>query len=155
VKFTHTPDVGVVWGSTSNLSAWVRCFYPLKTSRLFSQSWCGTPALSHAFFHVRSITFLKFWSLLILVAVILSAVILLFIALFHLIVISCNVCFFWWMTLSHLRTQIRWLASDIRIWRSLVIPCASVNDRSSSFGWSLLVIVMQPIPGTVPKLMLG
>ena len=65
----------------------------------------------------------------ILVAVILSIVSLSFIALVHLALISWSVCctLFLCITRSHLSTQIRWLASDIRICRSLVRPFVFVD----------------------------
>src|SRR5260370_17295959 len=67
-------------------------------------------------------SFVNSFSLLIFVAVILSMFSLLFITFFHLTFISWMECFFFCIDLSHLRTQIRWLALAIRILNSLVLP---------------------------------
>jgi hypothetical protein len=53
------------------------------------------------------------------------------IALYHRALISRLVCFFFCIVLSHLITQIRWLALEIRICSSLVRPCASIGVRGS------------------------
>ena len=80
-------------------------------------------------FQVVFTSLVKVVSRWILVAVILSIVSLSFIALVHLALISWSVCctLFLCITRLHLSTQIKWLASDIRICRSLVRPFVFVD----------------------------
>ena len=63
------------------------------------------------------------------------------------------------MTLSHLRTQIRCVASDTSICRSLVAPLLPTGIPCSSSGsssWGLWVLAVRfPHPRAIPKLILG
>ena len=75
---------------------------------------------------------------LILVAAILSSVSLQLITLNHLALASLLLCGLSCMTLSHLRTQIRWADSEISICRSLLAPLLPIGTCGGSPG--LLVI---------------
>ncbi len=115
------------------------------------------PFFRSVFFQVASTSLMKGLSLFILVAVILSDVILVFIALIHCAFSSLSMCLPRWITLSHLRTQIKWLASDTRIWSNCVLPLDLVDIlfHWSSFCLWLPVSAMDPIPRIVLIIMLG
>ncbi len=155
--FTHTPGVGVVWDSGCGLRLPVsRCYYPLKTSRCCCQFRCGMLAFIKVFFQVAFVRFISLGSLFILVVIIRSLVSLSFIFLIHLLVISLLVWFFPCMTLSHLMTHTRWLASDIRICSSLVLPLISIDlVFSASWRASVSARLIQPMPIIVPKVICG
>ena len=96
----------------------------------------------------------------ILVAVILSSVSRVLMALSHLDLISSVTCDRSFMTRSHLSTHIRCADSDIRIWSSLSIPFLSpllhwASWSSSSAVCSSLGVVKVPLPRIRPMLMLG
>jgi hypothetical protein len=159
----HTPGVGVVWDSDHEPQCLgFRFSYPLKTSRRCTQFWCGIPRFSSGFLHVAFTSWVNFLSLLILVAIILSEVSLSLITFIHLALTSCSECclLFLWMTLSHLSTHIRWLASDIRICSSLVRPFVLVKVALCSLARRLSFSGpsgrdMCPILSMVPIVMLG
>src|SRR5258708_4803381 len=103
------------------------------------------------------------WSFrLILVAASLSSVSLEFMTPNHLVVISCTVCSFGGsgMVLSHLRTHIRWAASESRIWRRRPVPrvlvCGSVFPPvAGSLGGPTEGRVIVPHPRMMPRLISG
>src|SRR5260370_7588954 len=93
-------------------------------------------------------SFVNSFSLLIFVAVILSMFSLLFITFFHLTFISWMECFFFCIDLSHLKTQIRWLALAIRILNSLVLPLFPGFVACCLFLLGLLIVctLLHPPP---------
>jgi hypothetical protein len=141
------------------LGAGSRRSYPLKTSRRCNQLWCVSPCSLRVVVHVALIRLVKDLLRLILVAVILSVVSLSLITLFHLVLTSWSVCClsFLCMTLSHLITQMRWLASDIRIRKSLVLPFVlivlALFSPSGCLPCSWRSIL--PMPSMVPSLTSG
>ncbi len=129
-----TPLVGgVVWDSTLASVPGSYCYYPLKTSCFWIQSLCGTPAFSSALFQDWSIIFMWFSSLFTLVAIILSVVILLFIAFIHCAFISRFECFFLFIVFSHLRTQIRWLTSNTASSKDWLTECLKFDFVEFNF----------------------
>ena len=91
----------------------------------------------------------------IIVAVILSSVSLLFIALYHLISTSSGECVFSCMTLLQCITQIRWAASETVIWRSLDAPRRRVCGASVSWFQLSGFADRHPQPMIVPRLSAG
>jgi hypothetical protein len=111
---------GAVWDSDRGNLARFHAPLPTKTSRLVIQSSGRFPCLrsrgSQVFF-IRCVCFL---SLLILVAMIWSLVSLPLIARSHLPLICWSVGFSFPMTLSHRRTQTKWVVSEMSSCRSRV-----------------------------------
>ena len=102
---------------------------------------------------VVSTSWVKGLVLLITVAVILSSVSLLLIALYHLRSASLGVCCTSCITRSHLKTHIRWAASDTMIWRRRDAPADGLSVLSL-FGLSASCLavdcaVRQPHPRIV------
>ena len=92
------------------------------------------------------------------VAVILSSVSLLFIALSHLDVASSFEWVISWITLSHQRTHIRWAASEINICRSRVAPlCFTEGPVFWLFllSWLASAVLRHKHPSIVPRLISG
>ena len=125
--FTHTPRLGVVWGSKHddvyppNGQA-CQAVLPTKTSQLCIQFTGNSCPFLNAGPQVPSTSFLNLLVLTIFVVVVLLMVSLSLIAQYHLALISPSVRGFSCITLSHLRTQIRYADSDRMIWKSLVGP---------------------------------
>ena len=117
---THTPGVGVVWGSGLGSCVGLRphALLPTKTSRLCSQSFGRARVFSRTPSQVDLTLCMEALSCLITVAVILSLVSLLLMLSRHLFVISVVSWFLPWITRSHLSTHIRWADSVRRIWSS-------------------------------------
>ena len=88
--------------------------------------------------HQPGVTLVSF---LMIVAVILSLVSLLLIAFSHLATISLPSCLFSCITLSHLRTHIRWAASDISIWSSLVAPFCVTDVLNNAYYTVMTTVV--------------
>jgi len=122
----HTPGLGVVWDSKHNVCTphrhAHRAVLPTKTLRSFIQFAGISPSFLNAGSHVVSTSFVNLLVLMIFVAVTLSMVSLLLIACRHLALISLSERVFSCMTLSHLRTQIRYTDSDRMIWSNWVGP---------------------------------
>ena len=124
---------------------------PTKTSWFLIHS----SSRSDCFFNVPSQVAFTSWVkglsfFFIMVTMIFSLVSLLFIALYHLDPTSLLECVFSCITLSHLSTQIKWVASEIVIWRSLVAPLCLRDGLlaphwSSSF-WESSFVVRHPHP---------
>ena len=90
-----------------------------KTSQWFIQLWGSGPSFSSSVFYVFITRLVNLFSHLIFVAIILSLVSLVLMALLHLALIIALVCCAPHITLSHLRTYIRWVALVSRIVASL------------------------------------
>ena len=154
----YTPGVGVVWGSMCTILADPVCYtlLPTKTSQL----WIHSSGRSKYFFRASSQVASTSWVtgisfLLMTVAIILSSVSRLFIALNHLNSASSGECSTSWITLSHLRTQIRCAASDISIWRSRVAPLCLRVGLAFHASWSPVLATRHPHPRMVPISMSG
>ena len=95
---------------------------PTKTSPICIQFTSISFSFFNAISHVSITVLVNSLFCLIFVVVTLLLVILLFIAWYYLAHISCSDSSFPCITLSHLRTQIRYADSDRIIWKSLVCP---------------------------------
>jgi len=124
--FMHTPGLGVVWGSKHDVFPPIRqahhAVLPTKTSLDCSQFACVSFPLLSMGPQVSLISFVKLSFLLIIIAVTLLMVSLLLIARYHLVLISPSDSGFSCITLSHLKTHIKYADSDRRVWRSRVGP---------------------------------
>jgi hypothetical protein len=98
----------------------------------------------------------NFLSRLIFVAMILSLVSLVLMALYHLILISFSLWWHVWITLSHQSTQIRCADLEMRIWRRWVAPFRFGFPLfwCGSFSWHW-GIVTEPQPKMMPRLICG
>ena len=102
---------------------WIhRTVLPTKTSLICIQFASTSLSFLNAISHVSITVLVNFSFRLIFVAVTLLMVSLSFIAWYHLARISPSDSCFSCVTLSHLRTQIKYADSDSIIWKSLVCP---------------------------------
>jgi len=156
--FYAHPCTGVVWGSKhAFLGSRVRyAVLPTKTSLRFIQFIGSSLSFLSACSQVSTTSLVNPSFLLIIVAFILSVVSLSLIARSHLVLISLSVSIFSCITLSHLRTQMRYADSEMMIWRSQVGPwsvfrlCCGLFP-SLSFGCTF----MQPHPRIIPRSISG
>ena len=156
----HTPRLGVVWGSKHGVPPPTRqghhAVLPTKTSRHSIQFTGSSMIFLRAGSQVSSTRFVNWWVLLVFVVLVtftLSVVSLSLITWYHLARISPLWSSFSCMTLSHLRTQIRYTDSDRMIWRSCVGPwwvflcCCCQQFHLCLTGCR----VMLPFPRIVPS----
>ena len=124
--FTHTPGLGVVWDSRHDVDPPIgkacHAILPTKTSLTYGWFACISCVFLKAGSQVSFTSFMNFLFHIIFDTDTLSMVRHLLIMWFHLALISLSVSTFSCMTLSHLRTHIRYTDSDRRIWKSQVRP---------------------------------
>ena len=151
-----------MWGSKHDVFPPIRqahhAVLPTKTSLECIQFACNSFSFLSAGPHVSSISFIKVLFLLIFVAVTLSMVSCSLIAWYHLILISSSDSGFPCITLSHLRSHIKYTDSDRRIWRSRVSPWCVVFFcccRWCPLGRLSDCRLMHPHPRIVPRVISG
>jgi hypothetical protein len=136
---------------------------PTKTSRLWTQLWGMSAVRLRAGSQVSFTRWRDSLSRLTLVAVILSSVSHALIALSHRLWISLSVCIRSssksTITLSHLRTHMRWVASESKIWRRCLAPrfgvrCAMFSLPLGSSWFSSGGSVMAPHPRRILSVLL-
>jgi len=124
--FTHTPGLGVVWDPKHDVDPPIgkacHAILPTKTSLTYGWFACISCVFLKAGSQVSFTSFVNFLFCMIFDVDTLSMVRRSLIAWVHLALISLLVSTFSCMTLSHLRTHIRYADSDRRIWKSQVGP---------------------------------
>jgi len=122
----HTPGLGVVWDSKHDVDLPIgkahHTILPTKTSLTYGWFACISCVFLKAGSQVSFTSFMNFSFRMIFDTDTLLMVRRSLIVWFHLMLISLLVSTFSCMTLSHLRTYIRYADSDRRIWKSWVRP---------------------------------
>ena len=150
-----------MWGSKHDVFLPIRQAHhtvlPTKTSLECIQFACNSFSFLSVGPHVSSISFIKVLFLLIFIAVTLLMVSCLLIMQYHLILISSSDIGFSCITLSHLRTHIKYADLDRRIWRRQVGPWCIVFFCHC--GWYPLGLsdcrLMHLHPRIVPRVISG